>query len=312
MAKLKDKIKFACKLITDPGTRFYYNSMHGKYHDMDDAEYLKKMFKIRLGRELDLDNPTRLSEKLQWLKLYNRKPEYTAMVDKYDAKKYAAERIGEDHVLPALGVWDRAEDVDITDLPDSFVLKCTHDSGGFVICTDKSSFDLESAKATLGARFDRNYFWGDREWPYKNVKPRIMAEPYIPSLGHPDSKEYKVTCFDGKVAFVTVCQGPAHQELWKRTNDHYDRDFKTMPWYAYYKNSENILTEKPDFWDELIEMSEKLSADIPYLRCDFYVHEGKVYFGEVTFFTWGGFLVFTPDEWDKKLGDMLTLPEKTV
>jgi len=309
---LKDKVKFLIKMATDPGTRIYYNSMHGKYRDMDDAEYLKMMFKARLGRELNLENPTRLSDKLQWLKIYNRKPEYTSMVDKYEVKKFVADRIGEEYVIPALAVWDKAEDVDITDLPEQFVLKCTHDSGGFVICKDKSTFDLEAAKAKLGARFDRNYFWGDREWPYKNVKPRIIAEPFIESLGKEDSVEYKITCFDGKVGFVTVCKGPAHQELWKRTNDHYDRDFKTMPWYAFYKNSEDILTEKPEFWDTLIELSETLSEGVPYLRCDYYVHEGKIYFGELTFFTWGGFLVFTPDEWDEKLGDMLKLPEKTV
>lgn len=307
---ISEKIKFIGKYITDPGTRLYYGSMHGKYRDMDEVEYLKKMYKARLGRELNLDNPTRISEKLQWLKLYNRNPLYTSLVDKYDVKKYVTEKIGAEHVIPALGVWENAADVDISELPDQFVLKCTHDSGGFVICKDKSTFDLQAAKDKLGSRFSRNYYWGDREWPYKNVKPRIIAEPFIDSLGRPDSVEYKVTCMGGEVKFVTVCKGPAHQELWKRTNDHYDRDFKTMPWYTYYKPSNDILTEKPAFWDKLIEMSEQLSVDMPYVRCDFYVHEGKVYFGEMTFFTWGGFLIFEPDEWDEKLGEMLVLPEK--
>lgn len=304
------KIKFLKKLITDPGVRFYYNSSHGKYRDMPDDEYLKKMYKARLGRELNLENPKRISEKLQWLKLYDRNPKYTSYVDKYEAKLIAAEKIGSEHVLPALAVWDRAEDIDITDLPDQFVLKCTHDSGGFVICKDKSTFDLEAAKKKLAGRMTRNFFWGDREWPYKNVKPRIIAEAFIETLGKPESIEYKLTCFNGKVGFSTFCTGIAHDELNKRKNDHYDRDFKPMPWYTFYEPSDNVLTEKPDFLDEMIEMAEKLSEGIPYLRVDFYRHNGVTYFGEMTFYTWAGFLVFSPDEWDEKLGDMLVLPEK--
>lgn len=309
---IKKKIKFAISLITDPGVRFYYNSAHGKYHDMDDAEYLKKMYKARVGRELNLDNPKRISEKLQWLKLYYRRPEFTNMVDKYEVKKIVAEKIGSEYVLPTLKVWDRAEDIDVSDLPNEFVLKCTHDSGGFVICKDKSTFDVEAAKEKLGKRLKRNFFYGDREWPYKNVKPRIIAEPFVDTLGKPESVEYKLTCFNGHVGFSTFCGGIAHDEFKKRKNDHYDRDFKPMPWWTFYEPSGEYLTEEPEFLQEMIDIAEKLSEGIPYLRVDFYRHNGQTYFGEMTFYTWGGFLIFNPDEWDEKLGDMLELPEKYI
>ena len=304
------KIKFLWSFITDPGVRFYYYSAHGKYQDMPDDEYLKMMFKARVKRELDLENPVRLSDKLQWLKIYDRNPEYSKMVDKYEIKKIVADKIGAEHVVPALNVWDKAEDIDITNLPDQFVLKCTHDSGGFVICKDKANFDLDAAKEKLGGRLKRNYFYGDREWPYKNVKPRIIAEPFIDTLGKPDSVEYKLTCYHGKVVFTTICTGIAHDELKNRKNDHYDRDWKPMPWYTFYEPSGEVLAKKPEYIDEMIEMAEKLSEGIPYLRVDFYRHEGRIYFGEVTFYTWGGFLIFEPDEWDIKLGEMLELPEK--
>ena len=310
MADLKTKLKFIWELITEPGSRFYYNSVHGKYHDMDDETYLKKMYKARLGKELDLENPKGWSEKLQWIKLYDRRPEYNKMVDKYEAKKLAASIIGEEYVLPALGIWERAEDIDISALPDQFVLKCTHDSGGFVICTDKSTFDLDAAKAKLGERMKKNFYWGDREWVYKDVQPRILAEEYIPELRTPENLEYKLVCFNGKVCFIAVCKGPAHSSRTARTNDFYYPDLTWLDFYSYYQNSGEKLTEKPKFWDEVIEMSEKLSAGIPQIRCDFFVHDDKIYFGELTFFTGGGFVMYNHDEWDEIIGSQLVLPEK--
>lgn len=306
---LTDKIKGAWNLATTPYLRMYRDAMKGKYNDMSDEEYLKKMYKLRLGQELNLDNPKKASEKMQWLKIHDRKPIYTTMVDKYDAKKFIADRVGEEYVNPALAVWDNAEDIDITDLPDQFVLKVTHDSGGFVICKDKATFDLEAAKATLAARKNRNFYWGGREWPYKDVKPRILAEPYIDSLGKLESIEYKLTCSYGWCGFFTVCGGPAHQELWKRSNDTFDRDFNLQPWYVYYPKSANPPTEKPKYWDKMIEIAEVLSKDIPHLRVDFYVHDDHIYVGEMTFFTWSGFLKFNLPEWDEKLGEMIKLPE---
>lgn len=272
-----------------------------------DKLYLKILYRKRMGRKLDLKHPKTCCEKLQWLKLYNRNPQYTKMVDKYEVKKYVSQLIGKEHVIPLLGVWDSFEEIDFDQLPNQFVLKVTHNSGGFAVCKDKNSFDREEAKKLLGDMLKKNYFWGGREWPYKNVKPRIIAEEYVPSLGNADSIEYKITCFDGKVGFVTICTGPAHQDLEKRMNDHFDTEFHHMPWWSYYKNAKK-RPEKPEQWEELIALAEKLSAGIPYVRVDFYIIDGKVYFGEYTFYTWSGFIDFQPKEWDRKLGDMINLP----
>lgn len=303
------KIKKIAKYIFNKDYRFIENAYRGKYNDMPDDEYCKKFYRARVGKELNLDNPQTFSEKLQWLKCYYHDPAYSRMVDKYEVKKYVAERIGEEYVLPALAVWDSVDDINIDNLPDQFVLKCTHNSGAFAICTDKSSFDLNAAKEKLGKMMKLNYYWNNREWPYKNVKPRILAEPYLDTLGKPESVEYKITCADGKLCFATICGGIAHVEFEKRTNDTYDENFQLMPWYAYYKQSKNPVKEKPEHYDEIISLAEKLSEGIPSVRIDFYVHEDHVYFGEITFYTWGGFLKFTPDEWDLKLGKYITLPD---
>lgn len=264
-----------------------------------------------MGKELNLENPTLFTEKLQWLKLHDRRPEYTKMVDKYEVRKYAAEKIGEEHLIPLLGVWDRFEDIDFDKLPDQFVLKCTHDSGGFYVCKDKKKMNVNAARRKLNRRLKRNYFWGGREWPYKNVKPRIIAEKYIDSLGKPESIEYKLTCFGGEVKFITVCRGIAHDELNKRKNDFYDRDFNFLPFVTTYYANSNIPNEKPKELDTIINICETMSAGIPTVRVDCYIIDGQVYFGEMTFFTWNGFIHFDPPEWDKTLGDWIVLPPAT-
>ena len=297
------------KLIFDRKYRFNVLASRGWYDKMSDEKYLKKKFKFFSGKKLDLENPKTICEKLQWLKLFDRKDVYTQMVDKYEVKKIVSEKLGEEHVIPLLGVWDSFDDINFDELPDQFVLKCTHDSGSFAICKDKKTFNKEEAREKLTKGLKRNYFYGGREWPYKNVKPRIIAEKYIDSLGKKESVEYKVTCFNGKVGFVTICTGIAHSKFEDRTNDHYDVNFNHMPWYSYYENSKEKI-EKPAEWEQIIEFSEKLAKDVPYLRVDFYPIDGKLYFGEMTFYTWSGFIKFSPEEWDYKLGEMLILPEK--
>ncbi|SEF67742.1 TupA-like ATPgrasp [Butyrivibrio sp. Su6] len=273
---------------------------------MEDATYLKVRFKYRMGYELDLENPKTFNEKLNWLKLYDRKPVYTTMVDKYAVKEYVSNKIGTEHVAPLYGVWDRFDDIDFDKLPESFVLKCTHDSGGMVVCRNKKEFDKEKAKNVLETCLSINPFWGDREWPYKDVKPRIIAEKYMDSLGKPDSVEYKVTVIGGKVEFVTICRGIAHASFDARTNDHYDINFKRVPFWAFYKNSD-IKWERPDKWDEIVEYSKILAAGLPQARVDFYLHDGIVYFGEITFYTWSGCIKFVPEEYDRILGDKVVI-----
>lgn len=304
-----DKAKKGIRYVFDPDYRFLFKTYHGHYHEMPDEVFLRKKYRAFMKRDLNLDQPLTYTEKLQWLKLYDRNPFYTTLVDKAAVKKVAAERLGEEHIIPTLGVWEHFDDIDFDVLPEQFVLKCTHDSGGFVVCTDKNHLNREKARAKLEASLANNYYWTGREWPYKNVPPRILAETYIPTLGRPDSIEYKVTCFGGEVGFITVCRGIAHAELYKRTNDFYNTEWNFLPFVtAYYKNS-GINHEKPAELEQLIEVCEKMSAGLPVARVDCYIIDGVVVFGEITFFTWSGLIRFIPEEYDRKLGDMITLPE---
>ena len=296
-------------LIKDPATRFYYLSAHGFYHSMSDEDYIKRLWKYKMnGKPLDLENPKTCCEKLQWLKIHDHNPRYTKLADKYEVKKIVADAIGEEHVVPLLGVWNDFDEIDFDKLPDQFILKTTHDSGGFMICKDKSTFDKAAARKKFKKAIKRNFYWSGREWQYKNIPPRIIAEKYIESLGKPESLEYKLTCLDGKVAFTTVCKGIAHTDLSLRSNDHFDREGNKMPWYAYYKPSKEPVSLPPQS-EEMIRYAEILSKDIPYVRADFYIVDDVVYFGELTFNTWDGFMVFEPEEWDRKLGDMINLPD---
>lgn len=296
------------RFITDPYVRFETLVFLGVYDKLSDEEFIRKSYRAFAGKEIDLDTPTTYNEKLNWLKLHDRKPEYTMMVDKYEVKKFVAKRIGAGHVIPALGVWNKFDDIDFDALPERFVLKCTHDSGGIVVCRDKESFNKRAAKRTLERHLKKNYFYAAREWPYKNVRPRILAEPFIGGLGDDDSVEYKVTCFNGEARLITACTGKAHDSMEVRFNDFYDREWKTKyPFYVYYKPAK-VEPKKPREHMEIVRICETLSKDIPCVRVDVYVHDGVVIFGEMTFFTWGGYCRFTPDEWDKTLGEWIKLP----
>ena len=275
-----------------------------------DKFYLKFMYNFFLGHRLDLKNPKAYTEKCQWLKLYDRKPIYTIMVDKYLVKEFVKERIGEKYVIPCYGVWDAPDEIDYDKLPKQFVLKCNHDSGSVIIVKDKSTIDKNEISRKLKYYLGQDYYYGAREWPYKNVKRKILAEQYIESLGKPESIEYKVTCIGGKVKFITICKGIAHSSYDVRTNDHYTPEWEQLDFYVNYKPS-GIKWERPVFADEMILLCEKLSAGTPYLRVDWYVVDGKLFFGEMTFYTWGGMCSFTPEEWDYKLGEMLSLPQKS-
>lgn len=303
LEKIKDNLE---------NPHWFCMTLGGKYlRWMSDKDYLSFFYRVFLHKKLDWDNPKLFTEKLLWLKLYNQKPEYTDMVDKYEVKRIVSERVGSEYVIPALGVWERFEDIDFSKLPNEFILKTTHDSGGFVVCKDKKTFDYKAAQKKISKRLKRNFYWKGREWPYKNVKPRIIAEPYIDSLGKPDSVEYKLTCFDGVAKLITVCRGIAHSALSYRTNDHYDRDLNPRFWYAYYKNSTEPLTLPKEIY-KIIELAEKLSEGIPQVRVDFYLVDGQIYFGEMTFFTWDGFIKFNPKEQDKIMGEWIVLPPKYV
>ena len=301
---ISDKIK---KVIKNPKYLFIILSYFGFFKRMDDKRYLQIVYRIRTGQDLDIDHPKSFNEKLQWLKLYDRKPEYTTMVDKYAVKKYVADIIGEQYIIPTLGVWDHFEDIDFYKLPNKFVLKCTHDSGGLVICRDKSKFNVKIAKRKITKSLKRSFFYLGREYPYKDVKPRIIAEKYMEDSGTTDLKDYKIMCFNGRVRCSFVCS--ERSEHLKVT--FYDSDWKRMPFERHYPASKEDIP-KPENYDKMVELAEILSKDIPFVRVDFYEINGHIYFGELTFYPGAGFEEFTPDKWDKVLGDWIVLPKKRM
>ena len=274
----------------------------------NDVTYLKLIFKCFMGRKLNLDNPQTFSEKLQWLKLYNRKPEYTQMVDKYAVKEYVANIIGKEYIIPTLGVWDRVEDIDFDALPNQFVLKTTHAGGGngVVICRDKSQFDYKAAQKKLNKSMKTNPYFTLREWPYKNVPHRIIAEQYIDN-GDKDLFDYKFFCFNGE---PRLCQLISGRES-KMCIDFYDKKWNHQPFHEpkIYPFSKHI-NKVPENYEKMWNLSEILSKNIPFVRIDFYEVNSRVYFGEITFFPTSGIGGFDPIEWDYTFGSWIILPSK--
>ena len=295
------------RFLTDKKMRTIYFDSKGLYRGLDDETYLKKIFEARMGYPLNLDNPRTFNEKIQWLKLYDRRPEYTTMVDKYEVKKYVGSIIGEDYIIPTLGLWDSVEDIDFDSLPNQFVLKCTHDSGGIAICRDKKSFDIEQAKERLDKFMKRDFYMRWREWPYKNVRHRIIAEKYMEDSSG-ELRDYKFFTFNGvaKALFIATDRTSTTTET---KFDFYDMDFKHLDFTNGHPNA-NIKLEKPETFEEMKSLAEKLSKNIPHLRVDFYEVNGKAYFGELTFYHWSGLVPFDPPEWDKTFGDWIELPDK--
>lgn len=275
---------------------------------LPDKVHIEARYALKMGRKLDLKNPQTFNEKLQWLKLYDRRPEYTTMVDKYEVKKYVAERIGEAYIIPTLGVWNSFDEIDFDALPNQFVLKCTHDSGGLVICKDKNTFDKAAAKKKIEKSLKRNYFLIHREWPYKNVKRRVIAEQYMEDAKTAELRDYKFFCFNGdaKALFIaTERQKPGEEVKF----DFFDMDFHHLDLRQGHPNAA-ACPEKPEAFDEMKQLAEKLSKGIPQVRVDFYEVNGKVYFGELTFSHFAGLVPFEPEQWDYTLGSWITLPEK--
>lgn len=270
-----------------------------------DELYLKLLFPLYTGYKLNLKNPQTFNEKLQWLKLNNRKPEMVKMVDKVDAKEYVAKIIGEECIIPTLGVYNSVDEIEFDKLPNQFVLKCTHDSGGIVICSDKSKLDIEAAKAKLRRGLKVNYYYQNREWPYKHVKPRIIAEQYMVDESGYELKDYKFFCFDGevKLLFIASDRGSKTEET---KFDFFDTDFNHLPFTNGHPNSTKPI-KKPIGFEKMKELASKLSQGEPHLRVDFYDINGKVYFGELTFYHWSGMTPFEPIEWDYKLGEFIKL-----
>lgn len=276
-------------------------------HILPDRLYIRLQYYCYFNKKLNLDNPATFNEKLQWLKLYNRVDAYTKMVDKYEAKIGVARLIGDEYIIPTLGVWDRFEDINFDTLPDQFVIKCTHDSGCVAICSNRDEFDFSRARNKINSSLSRNFYYYGREWPYKNVKPRVIAETYIVDNTTNELRDYKFFCFNGKCKFFKI---------------DFDRFIEHRA--NYYDTNKTLLelgevvcppdySKKLDFpvnLDKMIELAEILSKGIHFLRVDFYEVNDHIYFGEMTFFPASGLGPFIDEKWDYELGNLICLPER--
>lgn len=271
-----------------------------------DKAYIQMYYFAHFKRFCNLRNPETYNEKLNWLKLHDRNEEYTKLVDKYEVKEYIASIIGEDYIIPTLGVWNHFDDIDFEKLPNQFVLKCTHDSEGLVIVKDKSKLDKVAAKEKIEAALKQNFYYIGREWPYKNVKPRIIAEKYMEDHVDGELRDYKFFCFDGqpKAMFIASDRASDHVKF-----DYFDLEFNHLDIKQKYPHAQNTL-RKPETFDKMIEFSKILSKGFPHVRVDFYEVDGRLYFGELTFYHFSGFMPFEPSKWDKTFGDWIHLPKK--
>ena len=305
--------------------RPFYNAVHSLFHDprhfvsaacirlgkwLPDKTYLKLMFRLELKQKLDLDDPKTFNEKLQWLKLYYHRPDLTMMADKLAVKQHVASLIGKQYVVPLLGSWDDPAAIDWDALPRRFVLKTNHDGGnyGIVICKDKDRLDKAKAIRKLRASLKRNPYLLGREWPYKNIPRKVFAEQYLEEAGKQELTDYKFYCFDGKVRFLFIASGRQEGHI---TFDYFDENYRHLDVVQTHPPAA-VPPEKPEHFELMIQLAEKLSEGLPHVRVDFYQVNGKVYFGEYTFFTHGGWAAFDPDEYDRLLGSYIHLPEQKI
>ncbi len=285
-----------------------------------DNLYIRYKYKRVMHKTLNLKNPRTFNEKLQWLKLNDRNPLYTTLVDKYEVKSYISDKIGDRYVIPTLGIWNNFEEIDFDRLPEQFVLKCTHDSGSIVIVKNKKDLNIESIRKKFESSLKKNFYYMGREWPYKNVKPRILAEKLMTDESGTDLLEniyeienkgreeeltdYKLMCFNGKVKCSFVCTDRFSKEGLRVT--FFDTEWNILPFERHYPKSDKPI-KQPVNYKKMISLAEKLSEGIPFVRVDFYEVTNMIYFGEMTFFPGSGMEEFTPEEWDIKLGDWIHL-----
>lgn len=277
---------------------------------LPDRFYVKCMYYLQTGKRLHLKHPKTYNEKLQWLKLYDRKPEYTIMVDKFAVKEYVANIIGQEYIVSTLGVWDNPEEIAWDELPNQFVLKTTHGGGskGVVICRDKTTFDRTDAISRLQRSMKSSLYKNFREWPYKNIMPRIIAEEYLSDNDNEYGiKDYKFFCFNGEPLYCGVFSG-----RWSKMGaDYFDMEWLHLPFTLKGNPFAESVPAKPQHFETMRQLATQLAAGHPHIRVDFYEVNGKVYFGELTFYSASGFGQFEPDEWDEIWGKNLELKMDT-
>lgn len=274
---------------------------------MSDRYYIRVLWKQIMGYPLDLRHPSTFNEKLQWMKLYDRNPLYTELVDKLRVKEWVKGRIGEEYVIPTLAVFNHVDDIDMDMLPNQFVLKCNHDSGGVIICTDKKGFDLNAAKQELNVRMGHNFYWDYREWPYKNVERKLFAEAFLQDGQKQEGrfqglKDYKFFCFSGEPRLMYV----ANDRSESPTTDFFDMDFNPLPLYMQDPKSP-VPPARPEHFETMKNLASVLAEGFRQVRVDFYDTPQGVYFGEMTFFHSAGLSEVHPKEWNLKMGDWIDL-----
>ena len=274
---------------------------------LSDEKYLKMKYRYMMNKTLHLENPRSFSEKLQWLKLHDRNSKYIIMVDKYKVREYVSEKLGDEYLIPLIGVWDTPDDIDFASLPDQFVLKCNHNSGlGMCICKNKTTLNLHEVKKRLRKGLKQNYFLVGREWPYKNVKRKIIAEQYMKDENLEELRDYKFYCFSGKPLYCQVISDRSTNE----TIDFFDMNWKHMEFTGlekpYYPHSK-LEIPRPTQFSLMKEFAEKLSTNIPFLRVDFYEINQRLYFGELTFFPASGFGEFDDNKLNLELGKRIKI-----
>ena len=306
------KIQSALQMLKSDRSTFMAAIIQNFFGWLPDKTYLQLLYRFKMGHRLDLNHPKTFTEKIQWLKLYNRRPEYTLMVDKYAVKKYVADIIGEKYIIPTLGVWDKPEDIDWDALPNEFVLKTTHGggSGGVVICKDKKTFDRNKAILTLRDSMNGDIYRSLREWPYKDVKKRVLAEKYMAPkdmVNNPiyDLSDYKFFCFNGEPKYCQVIRDRHSKE----SIDFYDMNWRHQEFVGLNPIASNGINPvpRPLLLDDMICICHKLSENMKFVRIDMYVIDNRIYFGEITFYPASGMGLFNPDKWNEELGNVISL-----
>lgn len=281
---------------------FLYGTMLATSRMWPSDTYLKAYYYLLYGKHLDLKNPKTFNEKLNWLKIHYHNPLCIKLADKYEVKEYVKKTIGEEYVVPNYGVWNSFEEIDFNTLPSQFVLKGTHDSGGAFVCKDKNAFDIESTRKRLTYNLTVNYYYRRREWVYKRIKPRIIADELLDDGSGRELRDYKFWCFNGvpKVMYITN-KGVNIEE------NFYDMDFNVLNINHGFPRTTPEYN-KPKNFELMVELAAKLSKDLPFVRVDFFNLDGKIYFGEFTFYDWAGLKPFAEEKWDMKLGELIDLP----
>ena len=298
------KIKTAASLLGTPTRLLLPAGQNGLLNFLPDKLYLKTVFRAETGYRLNLRHPRTYNEKLQWIKLYDRRPEYILYADKYRVREYIAKAIGESYLVPLIGVYSKVEEIPWDELPDRFVLKCNHASGTNVICRDKHDLDIALTEEKLDAWLKRNAYWGAREWCYKDIEPCIICEAFIETPDGNTPDDYKFMCFNGVPRLIQV----HHDRYGDHTLDYYTPEWKKSDLHRIDASTSEKVVEKPEKLNEMLSIAETLSKDIYYARIDLYYVNGSIYFGEITLYPTGGFSTFAKHEDDLLLGSYMKLP----